>query len=168
MIPTRYTYCPKCGGSLHAATLADQDRPRCTECQFVFYQNPIVGVAAIVLKDGKVLLGKRKGSYQGHWCIPCGYVEWKEDVEEACKREFKEETGLAIDLVKVYAVHSNFHNSKQHTVGVWYLAKAVGGDVVPADDLDEIGYFQYQEIPALAFPTDRKVLDQLLSEGLLR
>jgi len=168
LIPIRYDYCPRCGGKLQAKSMAEQDKPRCESCQFVFYQNPIVGVAAIVLKDGKILLGKRNASYQGLWCIPCGYVEWKEDVEEACKREFKEETGLDIELSRVYAVHSNFHNPKQHTVGIWYLAQVTGGLVTASDDLDEIAFFTYQDLPALAFPTDQKVLDQLAEEGLLR
>lgn len=168
MIPIRYSYCPKCGGKLFAHSMADQDKPKCESCGFIFYQNPIVGVAAIVLCDGKILLGKRNASYQGLWCIPCGYVEWKEDVEEACQREFEEETGLVIELIRVFAVHSNFHNPKQHTVGIWYLAQAVGGQMAPGDDLDEIAFFGYRDLPSLAFPTDRKVLDQLAKEGLLQ
>jgi 8-oxo-dGTP diphosphatase len=103
VVPIRYSYCPKCGEGLHARSVADQDKPQCERCGFIFYQNPIVGVAAIVLRDRKVLLGKRNASYQGLWCIPCGYVEWNEDVEEACKREFEEETGLVVDLIRVYA-----------------------------------------------------------------
>lgn len=168
MIPIRYAYCPKCGGKLEARSLAQQDKPQCVTCQFVFYQSPIVGVAAIVLKDEKILLGRRNHSDQGLWCIPCGYVEWKEDVEEACKREFKEETGLDIVLSKVYAVHSNFHNPKQHTVGIWYLAQVTGGQAVASDDLDEMAFFSYEKLPPLAFPTDRKVLDELVRDGLLR
>lgn len=168
MIPLRYSFCPKCGGRLRAETLAEQDKPRCERCHFVFYQNPIVGVAAILLKDGKVLLGKRNHSYKGLWCVPCGYVEWKEKVEDACKREFQEETGLIVELKKVYAVHSNFHNPEQHTVGVWYLAEQVGGQLRAGDDLSDVAFFGFKELPDLAFPTDRKVLDQLAAEGLLK
>jgi 8-oxo-dGTP diphosphatase len=168
LVPIRYSYCPKCGGGLHARSVAEQDKPQCERCGFIFYQNSIVGVAAIVLRDGKVLLGKRNASYQGLWCIPCGYVEWNEDVEAACKREFEEETGLVVDLIRVYAVHSNFHNPNQHTVGIWYIAQVLGGQMAPADDLDEIDFFGYEALPPLAFPTDHKVIEQLAREGLLK
>ncbi|RKD24503.1 ADP-ribose pyrophosphatase [Ammoniphilus oxalaticus] len=167
-IPLRYDFCPKCGGKLYAETIEQQDQPRCSQCQFIFYQNPVVGVAGILLKDGKVLLGKRNNSYQGLWCLPCGYVEWKEDVEEACKREFEEETGLRVELERVYAVHSNFHNPQQHTVGIWYLMKEMGGQLAADDDLEQVDFFSYQQLPELAFPTDRKVLDQLAADGLLK
>ncbi|WP_429162156.1 NUDIX domain-containing protein [Desulfitispora alkaliphila] len=42
--------------------------------------------------------GKRNNSYKGQWCIPCGHVEWDEDVYEALKRETFEETGLKVEV----------------------------------------------------------------------
>ena len=51
-----------------------------------------------MLRGDKILLVQRKGSYAGQWCIPCGHVEWDEDLREAACREFQEETGLAITL----------------------------------------------------------------------
>lgn len=161
----RYSFCPKCGGRLKV--IDDPHKPICRECNFIFYQNPIVGVAVIVIKGKKLLLGRRNNSYKGLWCIPCGYVEWDEDVYEAAKREFLEETGLKVDLKKVYTVHSNFHNPKQHTVGIWFLADVIGGQLSPSDDLDEVGYYSYAELPPLAFITDLKTIEQLREEGLL-
>jgi 8-oxo-dGTP diphosphatase len=66
------------------------------------------------------------------------------------------------------AVHSNFHNPNQHTVGIWYIAQVLGGQMAPADDLDEIDFFGYEALPPLAFPTDHKVIEQLAREGLLK
>jgi ADP-ribose pyrophosphatase YjhB (NUDIX family) len=142
-------------------------RPYCTSCSFIFYQNPAVGVAVILIRDKKVLLGKRKVSYRGRWCIPSGYVEWDEDVYEAARREFEEETGLKIDISAVYAVLSNFHNPDKHTVGIWFLAKEIEGELVAADDIEEVGFFSYDELPILAFPTDEIVLRKLKSEQLI-
>lgn len=164
----RFKFCPKCGGKLVANDATEINKPKCVDCGFVFYQNPIVGVAAIVLLEGKVLLGKRNSSYSGKWCIPCGYVEWDEDVYEAVTREFYEETGLEIKTTEVFKVLSNFHNPNQHTVGIWFLGEVVDGELVAGDDLDEVRYFHYEEVPSLAFPTDVVVIDRLYQSGLLK
>ena len=138
----------------------------CPACEFVFWQNPVVGVAVIVMDAGRVLLGRRVGGeYEGAWCIPCGYVEYDEDVREAARREFLEETGLSVELGPVYTVHSNFHNPAMHTVGIWFRAQVVGGEPNPSDDIDRVEYFALDALPdPLAFPTDRLVLEQLRSE----
>ncbi len=139
-------------------------RPGCPECGFVHFRNPAVGVAVVVMDDaGLVLLGRRSaGGNVGEWCIPCGYVEWGEDIREAARREFGEETGLDVTIGDVCAVHSNFHNANALTVGVWFWGRIVGGEVRAADDLDAVGWFQPDAPPEpLAFVTDQMVLDDL-------
>jgi ADP-ribose pyrophosphatase YjhB (NUDIX family) len=121
-------------------------------------------VAAIVREsDGRVLLGRRAhGRRAGLWCIPCGYVEWGEDVREAARRELLEETGLEAELGAVVAVHSNFHNPELLTVGIWFAARIIGGQLAPVDgELSELAYFDPADPPELAFPTDAIVLEQL-------
>ena len=128
------------------------------------FRNPAVGVAVVVLDDdGRVLLGRRSaGGNVGEWCIPCGYVEWGEDIREAAQREFAEETGLDVQIGDVCAVHSNFHNPGSLTVGVWFYATVAGGKASASDDLDRVGWFAPSDPPEpLAFPTDRVVLADL-------
>ena len=161
-----FRYCPYCASELALADRGGRDRPVCPRCAYIQYRNPVVGVAVIVLRGAEVLLGRRAGSYQGMWCIPCGYVEWDEDVRDAARREFQEETGLQVRIDRVYAVHTNVHNPRLHTVGIWFNASVVGGSAVAGDDLDEIRYFGLDELPdGLAFPTDRLVLDRLRAEA---
>ena len=74
-----YKFCPKCGDHLDLVPRGEQQRLICRGCAFILYRNPIVGVAVILMEDQKILLGRRsRGEYAGHWCIPCGYVEWGE------------------------------------------------------------------------------------------
>jgi ADP-ribose pyrophosphatase YjhB (NUDIX family) len=123
-------------------------------------------VAVVVLDgEGRVLLARRARSYAGEWCIPCGYVEWDEDVRFAAVRELEEETGLVVELDEVLAVHSNFHDAEQHTVGIWFRGRAIGGALQAADDVDAVGFHSLDELPGrLAFPTDELVIEQLRRE----
>ncbi len=157
-----YRFCPTCRAPLQQIERGGRVRPTCAGCGFVLYRNPIVGVAVVVVRQGAVLLGLRAGSYADQWCIPCGYVEWDEDVRRAAEREFKEETGLAVRAGSVAAVHSNFHNSAQHTVGIWFRGRIVGGRLAAGDDLKAAAYFPLDGLPRpLAFPTDLLVLEQV-------
>lgn len=131
------------------------------------YENPIVGVAAIILdEDGKILLVRRcpNITYPGLWCIPCGYLEYDEDVRVGIVREIAEETNLVIEPSEVFAVHSNFYNPQQHTVGIWFLSKVVSGIPLAGDDASELGWFELTDQPSLAFPTDKLVLAALLAK----
>ena len=87
-----FQFCPKCGGGLQVRN----GRLVCEKCGFILYRNPTVGVAVILLHGDRILLGRRsRGRYEGAWCIPCGHVEWGEEVRTAARREFLEETGPA-------------------------------------------------------------------------
>jgi 8-oxo-dGTP diphosphatase len=140
-----------------------RERPACDACGFVLYENPVPGVAVVLVEDGKVLLARRRSSlFGGMWCIPCGYVEGDEDVREAARREFREETGLEVEVVEVVEVHSSFQVPGRPVVGIWFWGRAVGGRLRPGDDVRELRFFSLDAVPEdLAFEGDRLVLEKL-------
>ncbi len=154
-----YLFCPRCASSLEPFHDGDRLRKRCPRCSWMHYRNPTVGVAVVLITEEGLWLGRRRS---GGWCIPCGHVEWDETLEQAAKREAKEEMGIDVELGEVLAVFSNFHDPQQHTVGVWFRSYAPEiHHARPGGDLDDLRPFPLDSIPDLAFPTDREVIESL-------
>ena len=161
-----FIFCPFCTTRLNTRVINDIERKVCPSCGYIQWRNPVVGAAIIVMEEGRILLGKRsRGEYKDHWCIPCGYVEYQEEIREAAAREFFEETGLKVSIGEVYTAHSNFHNPDLHTVGVWFRAQVTGGKMSASDDLSDVAFFSLDALPQpMAFPTDLEVLASLKKE----
>lgn len=163
MTPDPFTYCPLCGSRLEGFYQDEHLRKRCTACGWIHYRNPTVGVAIVLLTEQGLWLGRRR---RGGWCIPCGHVEWDESLEDAAKREAREEMGLDVVLEGLITAQSNFHDPEKRTVGVWFLARAPDTQSArPGGDLVDLRPFPLNAVPALEFPTDRQVVEMLRGES---
>jgi ADP-ribose pyrophosphatase YjhB (NUDIX family) len=126
-----------------------------------------VGVAAFVEDEaGRVLMIRRgpRATQPGLWAIPAGYVDYGEDVREAAARELFEETGLEVAIGEPMFVASNFHDPAKLTVGIWFYATVLGGRLAAGDDADDVGFFALDDLPPLAFDTDRDLFARLRAE----
>lgn len=89
---------------------------------------PKTGLAVMVIKDGKVLLGKRKNTHgAGEYAFPGGKLEWWESFEECAKRETREEAGIEIENIRFLRL-LNFKLYKKHFVDVGVLADWKSGE----------------------------------------
>jgi 8-oxo-dGTP diphosphatase len=137
---------------------------RCGACGFVHWRNPGVGAAVAVFDEHNRILLIRRGpgmTREGFWAIPAGFVTYGEEIREAAARELEEETGLTADVGDVVWIASNFHDPAKLTVGVWFSGTITGGQLVAGDDADRAEYFALDQLPPLAFDTDKSYLRTL-------
>jgi len=121
---------------------------------------PLVGVGAIIIEDGRVLLVKRgHPPLAGEWSIPGGVLEVGETLREAAIREAREETCLTVepaDLLGVYdrVLRDDDGRTVYHYVLIDFRCRRVGGEARAADDADEVRWFTLEEAGELALPED--------------
>lgn len=166
--PPVYAFCPLCATPLEWRDLGGRPRRACPACGFIHWQNPGVGAAGVVRDEqGRVLLVRRAvgSSGAGRWSIPAGFVDHDEEVRAAAARELAEETGLVAAIGEVLQVASNFHDPAKPTVGVWFSARVVGGELRAGDDAAEVAFFALDALPELAFGTDATLLARLAAQG---
>ena len=105
-------------------------------------ERPIVGVGAVIVDDGKVVLIRRKYEpLQGQWSLPGGGVEIGETLEGAVAREMVEETGLDVVVGPVIEVFDRIMRDDQervryHYVLIDYLCRPIAGELRAGSDVD--------------------------------
>jgi len=117
-----------------------------------------IGVAAgvfIINDEGKVFLTKRSKqttNERGTWEIPGGKVHFGETLQNAAKREAKEEYGIDIEILEQFPAQNHLiPEEKQHWVPTCFLCKIIGNKqpkIMEPDKCDEIGWFAFDELPS--------------------
>ncbi len=109
-------------------------------------RGPSLAVDCIILVDGKILLIHRRNPPHG-WALPGGFVEYGETVEDAARREMKEETGLDLQDLRQFRVYSDpGRDPRGHVVSVVFAARGVGKPEA-GDDADRYRLIDLDEIP---------------------
>ncbi|MGD8414569.1 MAG: NUDIX hydrolase [Candidatus Latescibacterota bacterium] len=143
-----YHYCPRCGGRLEIRVQDGRDRQVCSECGYVFYQNPAPAVGVIIVENNEVLLVQRKFEpRKGGWTLPAGFVEYDEFVEDCAVRELKEETNLDVELTGLFGAYSAMDDPRVRVVLLLYTGKRTGGELRAGDDAIDAGFFPIDELP---------------------
>lgn len=126
---------------------------------------PLVGVAVIIFKDHKVLLGKRKNSHgHGSWAFPGGHLEFNETIEGCARREVYEETGLYIKNIRHGAFTNDiFSDEHKHYITLFVVSEYDYGllQLREPDKCEEWSWFSWSALPEPKFLP----LNNLLKQG---
>jgi len=90
---------------------------------------PLIGVGVLIVREGRLLLGRRQGSHgAGDWATPGGHLEFGETPQECARREVLEETGMKVgNLAKCGFTNDFFHREQKHYVTLFMLAEKCNG-----------------------------------------
>jgi 8-oxo-dGTP diphosphatase len=115
-----------------------------------FPSAPLVGVGAVVVHEGRVLLVRRgQAPLKGHWTLPGGVLELGESLIEGVAREVREETGLMVEPVELIELLDRIHKLGDriqfHYVIADYLCRVTGGALRAASDADAVRWVKRSE-----------------------
>ena len=117
---------------------------------------PQVGLGVMVLKDGKVLMGKRKSSHgAGEWAWPGGHLEYMESFEGCARRETLEEAGIEIQNIRLLFLGNLKHYAPKQYVHVQLVADWKSGEpqVLEPEKLERWDWFDLHDLPSPLFAT---------------
>jgi len=118
----------------------------------LYPKQPVVGVGAVVICDGKILLEKLKNEPgRGKWSIPGGLVELGEGVEQTVVREVMEEAGLAVEKPSLIDIVDNVTRDRSgeiryHFVIIDFFVKLKGGTLKAQSDAEELKWVSFDEV----------------------
>ena len=138
---------------------------------------PVVGVGAVIVRDGRAIIIKRANEpYKGQWSIPGGRVELGESLADAVRREMREETGLDVRVGPIIDVFERIQHDRDaadspsasaivryHYVIIDYLCTCVGGELCAGDDADDARWVTSEELESYDI---RRTAIEVIRKGL--
>jgi 8-oxo-dGTP diphosphatase len=126
------------------------------------YRNPTPTVDTIIQKDSQILLVKRKNEpFKGYLALPGGFINEGEKVEEAARREVKEETSLDIELIDILGVYSDPNRDPRgHIMSTVFIGQIPYDkeklEALAQDDATEVVWINLDEIDHTNLAFDHK------------
>jgi len=153
-------HCLYCGGEITKKSEDGVLRDFCPCCNSYFYENPLPVVSTILESSRQILLVKRgRRPSKGLWCLPSGFAEAGESIEEAALRELKEETGIKGKIVKLLDVDSYKSRFYGDLIFLTFVVEQSGGKLCAGDDCVQARFWPVNKLPPLAFRSNKKALE---------
>ena len=134
-------------------------------------EHPIIGVGAVIVEGGRVLLVRRDTEpLRGEWSVPGGMLELGEKLRDGVRREALEETGVRVEPDEVLDVFDSIFTdglgkTQYHYVLIDYLCRVISGEAQAGSDVSDVRWVSLEALPAMGL---REPVDQVVRKGLER
>ena len=155
-------FCPYCGQRVIEKTFGRRVHGYCVKCDMIHYENPLPAVAVLVLnsKDQLLLVKRSVEPAKGTWCLPGGFIEVDESIEEAAVRELEEETGIKGEIEGLVDFFSQRSQDYRAILIFGYRVKILGGELKAGDDAQEAGFYDLDKLPPIAFLSHKRLIEK--------
>jgi ADP-ribose pyrophosphatase YjhB (NUDIX family) len=134
-------------------------------------EHPIIGVGAVIVEGGRVLLVRRDTEpLRGEWSVPGGMLELGEKLRDGVRREALEETGVKVEPGEVLDVFDSIFTdglgkTQYHYVLIDYLCRVISGEAQAGSDVSDVRWVSLEALPAMGL---REPVEQVVRKGLER
>lgn len=135
----------------------------------IYPKFPIVSVGAVVIKDAKVLLIKRRNEpHKGEWSIPGGVVELGESLSKALEREILEECNIKVKAREILGITEKIEKDEKGRIKFHYViidmnAEYLDGTAKPISDAEEIRWVPFENIEKMKI---REKLKEIIGKAM--
>ena len=152
-------FCPRCAAPLAGREIAGRARLACPDaaCGYVFWDNPLPVLAALVERDGLVVLARNQAWPEKMFGLVTGFMERDETPEEGVAREVREELGLdtlSASLIGVYPFQR-----KNELILAYHVVAA--GEIALNEELAEFRLIPPEKLRPWDFGTGLAIRDWL-------
>lgn len=115
-------------------------------------------------KPNRIVLVQRKLDHIGEWCLPCGFLDEREDPKHGSERECLEEIGVKVNIIKM---HEPIILVNTNRLLLLYEAECMfDTEFTAGDDAMAVGIFKPDELPKIAFPKHQEVIENFFKGNL--
>lgn len=125
---------------------------------------PKVGIGMLVLRDGKVLLGKRKGAHgEGEYAGLGGHLEFGESIEDCARREAMEEAGIEIKNIRLLCISNIKKYQDKHYIDIGLAVDWAGSEpkVMEKDRNEGWNWYDLDNLPSPLFACEPNYFEAL-------
>ena len=139
-------------------------------------KRPGIGVGVMILKENKILLGKRNNDPlkadsllhgEGTWTMPGGKVGFKEPLHTAAIREVIEETNIKAKNLELMSINNDVTHDN-HFITVGFLCREFEGEPITKepDEITEWKWFSLTKLPEKIFPPSKKMIENYIKKTI--